>query len=362
MATTFRGSFTCPRVFGLFQKRIEGDDALLELAALRFREAGLRPEFYAETPMELDLLLRYEPMHEKHVVVHLGRDISPLEEGGRSLIEDFALRFGEHIFGLVIHDQVEIASCHDDYIIALRKMESRLEEIGADPYVFIEYASGLEPEIYLNLFEVIQDLRHVSACVDVGHIGLWQTRRDYALTHPGKDVCEIGPQDPRLPEMVEDIQSSVRSAVGTVLRVIRALGRLGKPLHFHLHDGHPLSTFSPFGVSDHLSFIEEIPIPFDYLGKGYLYTMFGPGGLSKIVAESLQVLGPDALSFSLEIHPREGRLPLGDVFYLFGHWKDKTNAERMNYWLSVLLRNHKLVLEACAMASSPDDRVLVYQQ
>ena len=35
----------------------------------------------------------------------------------------------------------------------------------------------------------------------------------------------------------------------------------------------------------------------------------------------------------------EGRLPLADTAWLFRHWCDTTNAERMNYWLSVLSDN-----------------------
>jgi hypothetical protein len=101
------------------------------------------------------------------------------------------------------------------------------------------------------------------------------------------------------------------------------------------------------GISDHLSFLDKIPIPFEYKGRKSLDPMFGPSGLMRIVTESLQLLGTDRASFSLEIHPTEGRLPLGDASYLFSHWKDKGNAERMNYWLSVLLRNHQLVSEVC---------------
>jgi hypothetical protein len=75
--------------------------------------------------------------------------------------------------------------------------------------------------------------------------------------------------------------------------------------------------------------------------------MFGPSGLSEVVAESLKALSPDLISFTLEIHPVEGRVPFGDISYLFDHWKDKTNAEKMNYWLSILQQNHKLLLDAC---------------
>jgi hypothetical protein len=39
----------------------------------------------------------------------------------------------------------------------------------------------------------------------------------------------------------------------------------------------------------------------------------------------------------------EGRLPLPDAAELFGHWKNITNGERMNYWLSVLAQNALLL-------------------
>ncbi len=336
-----------PRLMALFQKRIDGDDALLHLASLRFKERGLGTEFYAETPVELEWLLRFRPTPETPAAVHLSRDINLFEEGSRKLIIDFARSFKDQVFGLVIHDQVEITTRFDDYLAALRKMELRLKEIQGGPYLFIEYAVGLEPERFIELFKAIPDLGRVSACIDIGHIGLWQTRAAYSRNHPGKDVCAMTPHDPKLPEMIEDVQDAVRSALDAVLGVIRALGRLGKPLHFHLHDAHPLSTFSLFGISDHFSFLDEIPIPFEYKGKRSLHSMFGPSGLLRIITESLQLLGPDRVSFSLEIHPAEGRLPLGDASYLFNHWKNKGNAERMNYWLSVLLENHQLVLEAC---------------
>ena len=38
----------------------------------------------------------------------------------------------------------------------------------------------------------------------------------------------------------------------------------------------------------------------------------------------------------------DGRLPLGAASEIFGHWRDLTNAERMNYWLGVLADNHLL--------------------
>jgi hypothetical protein len=46
---------------------------------------------------------------------------------------------------------------------------------------------------------------------------------------------------------------------------------------------------------------------------------------------------------TLEIHQTEGRVPLGEAASLFRHWRDLTNAERMNYWLSILAENHVLL-------------------
>jgi hypothetical protein len=70
----------------------------------------------------------------------------------------------------------------------------------------------------------------------------------------------------------------------------------------------------------------------------------------------MEVMDPASISFTLEIHPAEGRLPLRDALYLFEHWDDKANAERTNYWLSVLLENHQLVLAAqSCLANRPEE-------
>ena len=47
--------------------------------------------------------------------------------------------------------------------------------------------------------------------------------------------------------------------------------------------------------------------------------------------------------------PQEGRTPLGVHAALLSHWKDVTNAERMNYWLDMLLLNASLLREACGL-------------
>jgi len=51
-------------------------------------------------------------------------------------------------------------------------------------------------------------------------------------------------------------------------------------------------------------------------------------------------------SLTLEIHQVEGRRPLADAAGLFRHWRDLTNAERMNHWLAVLGEHAALVTAA----------------
>lgn len=48
-------------VHGPFQRRVAGDDALLELAGLRFAQMGLAAEVYADTSDELEHVLGFVP-------------------------------------------------------------------------------------------------------------------------------------------------------------------------------------------------------------------------------------------------------------------------------------------------------------
>ena len=340
----------CPKILALFQKRIDGDDALLRLASLRFREARLGPEYYAESEEELEWLLGFRPYHDAPAVVHLNRGADIFEEGSRRTIINFSARFRERIYGLVVHDQTEASSRFDEYLAAVRDVASRIETIDRAPLLFIEYAAGIDPGTFVRLFSALGDLGRVSACLDIGHIGIRQAKEFFREKHPGADVCGLRPDSPGLQSLIEDVEEAVASGRKKVLQVLQELCSLGKPLHFHLHDAHPLSAFSPLGVSDHLSFFTGIPLPFEYRGKRSLAPMFGPGGLADITTEALRNLAPEKLSFSLEIHPTDGRLGLGNASYLFTHWVDKGNAERMQYWLSALARNQRLLLKSCPPA------------
>ena len=335
---------------GLFEKRLDGDDCLMELARERFRAAGMGAEMHAGTPEQLEWLLRFRPGENAPVIVHLPRDFNLEDDHSQKRILDFARRFAGRVSGLVLHDHPSMAARRDQYVGAAWKLDDQLERIHQCPMLFVEYAVGLEPADFAKFFATIPDLDRVSACVDIGHVGVRAARAAYARAHGGEDICALKSQGARLPHLIPDVEDAVRSGAAAVFELLEVIAPLKKPVHFHLHDAHPLSTFSPFGVSDHLSFLAEIPLDFEHDGRRSVPLMFGPDGLSRLVARALELFAPRRVSFTLEIHPARERQPLGDAASLFAGWTDKTHAERMNGWLAVLSRNHQLLRQAVQAA------------
>jgi hypothetical protein len=335
------GQATPRSVYALFQQRVDGDDALLKLARLRFAQMGSAAEVYAGTPGQLEYVLQFVPSHASLPIVHLGRDLNVLHARDRAAVREFADRFSGRVAGLVVHDKREMGAQTERLLAGMRELNGRLCERPASPLVFLEYAAGLDRGWFVEVAERLQDAERVSFCIDVGHIGLRQVAARFGDSHPGLDLKKLGPADDRLPDLAADIQDAVGSALPHVLDVIRSLGRLGKHVHFHLHDGHPLVP----GLRDHFSFLTRLPVPFRYQGRRSLSMMYGPDGLASIVSAAIDACPPLGVSFTAEIHQVEGRLPLGDAAWLFPHWQDTANAERMNYWLSVLSDNVLLISE-----------------
>ena len=326
-------------VHALFQQRVDGDDALLKLAGLRFAQMGVAAEVYADTPDQLEYVLAFVPAHARLPIVHLNRGINVLHRRDRAAVREFAERFAGRVAGLVVHDKREMGVQTDRLLAAMRELNAQLCEQPGGPLVFLEYAAGLDRGWFVEVAERLQDAERISHCIDVGHIGLRQVAAKFGDSHPGLDLKKLGPVDDRLPDLVADIQNAVGSALPHVLDVTRSLGRLGKHVHFHLHDGHPLVP----GLRDHFSFLTRLPIPFTYQGRRSLSMMYGPGGLASIVSTAIEACPLQGVSFTAEIHQVEGRLPLADAAWLFPHWRDTANAERMNYWLSVLSENAMLI-------------------
>jgi phosphoglucan,water dikinase len=343
-------AMTTPKYLAILSKQdIDGDDALYKLAQTRFEEAGLGGEFYPETPDILQQQLAFSPRGQP-CTAHLPRSLNLLQGEARERVADFAGRSAGHLYGLVVHDHAQFDEEPKRAVEALRDLARHLARVPNAPLVFVEYASGLAPELFAHLFEETRDVEQVSACIDAAHVGIRVCQTAFAANFGPPDICSIKADSPALPEKIDAIQRTVATALPAVLDLIQRLARLRKPLHFHLHDGHPLSGLSRYGVCDHLSFDQELRLPIAYQGRRLIGGMFGPGGLRQIVQTALAQLPANSLSFMLEVHPQEGRAPLGPWRGLFSHWRDTTNAERMNYWLDMLLRNATLLRDACASA------------
>ncbi len=336
-----------PKLLAMMIKHgLAGDDALLRLAQARFQEADLGAELYPETPEQFGQQLPFRPQ-DRPLTVHLPRNINLLQSDGRERVMAFARPAAGNVLGMIVHDHPQFEQLPEDTIRALRDMDRRLAALSPPPLLFVEYAAGLPLDAFATLFERSRDLRYVTACIDISHVGIQMCRVIYGAVHPGVDICALK-SAPDLAARLDGIQVAVVEALPHVVGLVTRLGRLGKPLHFHLHDGHPLSTLSRYGVSDHLSFLQEIHLPCVHRGRQLLPGMFGPVGLRAIVQAALAGPAAERLSFMVEVHPQEGRTPLGVHASLFAHWKDRTNAERMNYWLDQLLLNARLVREVGA--------------
>jgi hypothetical protein len=323
-----------PVLRGVFDRFVSGDDALLQLAGLRFAEAGMQAELYADTPEQLESGLRFVPPHPALPTAHLSRYINLLRDDGQRQVQAFARQFAGRLRGVVVHDQPGMDGRVPEVVTAMRNATAGRSP--DTPLVFLEYAAGMEPERFTDLARQLADVEGASVCVDIGHVGIRESRRRLEATHPGLDLATLSRDGAAAPGLVADVQAAARSSVDVVLEMIEAIGQVGKPAHFHLHDGHPLIP----GLSDHFSFLTRVPVPFTWEGRSSLAPMYGLCGLDQVLAAIVGHCAPGGSSATLEIHQSEGRLPLANAAGLFGHWTDLTNAERMNYRLSVLAGNH----------------------
>ena len=327
-----------PAVRGLFQRHVSGDDAILRLAQLS-RSLAYAELPYADTPEQLEYELGFLPPHPALPVVHLNREVNPFHEDSQNLIEaSLSADLRGRVPGPVIHDRAETASQIPEVVSVMHRVTAAGRNPG-DPIVFLEYAAGMEPESFVDLARQLAEVNNASVCIDIGHIGIRESRRRLKGIHPKLDLETLRRDGGRAPELIYDVRKAIRSALDVVLDMIRSIGSLGKPLHFHLHDGHPLTP----GLADHFSFLNRLPIPFAWEGRYSLELMYGLPDLTQVLATIARNCPFDRTSITLEIHQSEGRLPVGNAAALFAHWEDLTNAERMNYWLSVLTDNYTIV-------------------
>src|SRR3954454_14276109 len=93
-------------VRALFQQRIAGDDALLRLAALRFAQAGMPAQVYADHPDDPERGLRSGSEHETKAVVHAPEPKrGPSHRSGAQHRGSVRVPLLRTVAGLVVHDK-----------------------------------------------------------------------------------------------------------------------------------------------------------------------------------------------------------------------------------------------------------------
>jgi hypothetical protein len=342
-------------VHALFGQRLAGDDALLALAQLRFEQSALAAETYAGSAEELDRMLSWAPRSAHSPIVHLPRDLDLLDPAAPSRVQRLARHAADRVGGFVVHDRRHFPDRLEDLRRVAAELDAVLTEAGP-ARLFVEYAAGVHPWQFVEVGEQLRGTERIGVCVDTGHVGIRQARRHFAARRSAADdpdapdLAGLSTADARLPDLIDDVQAAVAAARGDLLDLVGAVGRLGVPVHAHLHDGHPLVD----GLADHFSFLTRWPLPFTHDGRGAVSGMFGVTGLVDIIA-ALRRAAPGRLSLTLEIHQWQGRLPLADAAGRFGHWQDLTNAERTNAWLAVLADNAMLTRAALSWPDGPGD-------
>ena len=96
-----------PLTLALFEKRIAGDDALTELARMRFQQAGMGAEMHAATPEQLHWTMRFRP-ESLPVIVHLPRHFNLTDDASRPVPDMLLARI--RIPVLVVHHEMDQCS------------------------------------------------------------------------------------------------------------------------------------------------------------------------------------------------------------------------------------------------------------
>jgi hypothetical protein len=237
------------------------------------------------------------------------------------------------LLGMILHDRPEMGANEEQTVSALQALDQALGTLPNAPILFLEFGCTLSLEAYDRLIASVSALPLISSCIDIGHIGLTAVQVHFEAK-TGVELSTLRGQS-LAPDLLPPLHEAMAAALPAVTSLIQSVGCHGKPLHLHLHDGHPLSTLSRWGVSDHLSFLQ--PLSIEVEGQPTLLEpgIFGVGGLQQILHSVTRKDMPPA-SLAIEIHPQPGRTPLGRFEPLFHHWEDRSGAEAMNAWIDTL--------------------------
>ena len=287
-------------VYGLFQRRVAGDDALLELAGLRFTQfgPGRRGVCRHAGGARACPAVRAAPSAPAHGPPEPRRQraarAGPRRRSGNSPTASRAASRG-----LVVHDKREMGDADRPACSACCASSTRAS-CGGRPARSSSSSTppAWSPAWFVEVAERLQDAERVSCCIDVGHVGIRQASARFARSHPGLSLRDLSPQDDRLPELAADVQDAVgRRRWGRARR--HPLDRRGSASTCisTCTTGIPLIP----GLPDHFTFLTRLPIPFSYQGRRSLSMMYGPGGLASIVSAAIEAC-----------RPRRGVLHAGD--------------------------------------------------
>ena len=191
-----------------------GDAALLELARLRFAQAGMAAEVYADTPEQLERVLGFVPPHPHLPTVHLSRASTCCTERAGTSWRTFATRFAGRVWGLVVHDKAEMAA-QDRRTRARPARARRPPPGGPGPAV---RAPGVRGGAATGLVRRGRRTGRRPRADQLLHRR--RPRRHQAgarpasrAAQPGRDLAALRLGDPRLPELAATVQSAVATAL-----------------------------------------------------------------------------------------------------------------------------------------------------
>jgi hypothetical protein len=339
--------FELPATFAVFNRRVSGDESLLRLGQAEFERAGLGAEIYPAGLQDALWTWSFVPRTSSRHFVHLPRHWDPRSREDRQELLRMAHGLRGRARGLVLHDRLDWGKESAEVLSALGEIDRSLAADPEQPWLHLEYAAGLDLDLYCRLLEAAQGLRRVSACIDIGHVAIFSAKRWLEQRHPNLDPFTMAPDSAELPALVADLANAAAKARQDLVAFVCRVSSLGKPVHFHLHDANPLWQGSLYGLRDHLKFGQQVSVPETLSPTGIFPNLLGTEGLAAALAAAIAELPTSKLTLTLEIHPTKElrRKPLGENAQLFSHWTDLTHAEITNYWVATLVEQHALLLD-----------------
>ncbi len=332
-----------PVINGLLNYHIKGDEALLYLGCSRYTQAGFGVELHPGTPAHMQEILKFIPEGSSSTA-HLPYSVV-LDHDDTEKICDFAAAGGNLIRGYILHDTAYYRENSEAGLDLIRLLSRKLEG-KTSGVVFLEYAAGLPFELYYAIAEKISNLSNIGICIDIGHIAIKAIGIELSKVLPAQDLRTLKPGADLNYDKYKLVAQAVEAGRKFALEFIEQLTGIGNYVHFHLHDGHPLSTFSPYGVRDHIPFFWEIPT---YLSEvGAVGGLYGVAGLRRILSLALANIAAEKLSLTLEIHPQPGLKELtAENLGYFSEWQDLINAKAMNFWMDLVIQNCMITRDLC---------------